>query len=468
MKNNHLLFMVLALAFILTFSVAASEASGPMQVGEHFPITIDSARQTEEAGAVSSWMVSHPEATYIALHFSSFDLGEGEKLIISDATGAQRYTLSGQGKLGAGTFWARHIKGDTAVLEYSRSKEAPGKGFVIDEYVAGNVDLGGGSTEAICGLDDKENAICYASSHPTEYNESRAVARLLIAGSSLCTGWLVSAQNHLITNDHCISSSSDALNTDYEFMAEAPNCSDTNCQLCWDGVVFSGATYVKGSTNLDYTLVQINSGNPAATYGYLEIDNRDAIPGEEIYIPQYPGGRAKELGIFSTDSHDTGGICRVYSVSEAPCIGSGYSDVGYYCDTEGGSSGSPVLARSSHKVISLHHCALCPNRGVPIGLVYAEIAQYIGGGGSCGDGTCDPGEDKCSCPGDCGLPPLAEVANVTCQDGLDNDCDGAADCLDVDCSAADPACMCAPAGAACTVNADCCTGRCHPRKLTCR
>lgn len=59
-----------------------------------------------------------------------------------------------------------------------------------------------------------------------------------------------------------------------------------------------------------------------------------------------------------------------------------------YCDTEGGSSGSPVLATATNKVIALHHCrgnSACsqsgsdPNRGVPITLINAQIGSLIGG-----------------------------------------------------------------------------------------
>ena len=52
---------------------------------------------------------------------------------------------------------------------------------------------------------------------------------------------------------------------------------------------------------------------------------------------------------------------------------------------------------------------------------------------ACGEGTCGPGEDSCNCPEDCGAPPVSEVLYSTCHDGLDNDCDGAADCDDLDC-----------------------------------
>jgi len=51
----------------------------------------------------------------------------------------------------------------------------------------------------------------------------------------------------------------------------------------------------------------------------------------------------------------------------------------------------------------------------------------------CPNGTCGPGEDPCNCPQDCGQPPTSEVLGSTCDDDLDNDCDGQMDCDDEDC-----------------------------------
>ncbi len=380
MSKRHYLLLLMATVLLAGLAIPV-RAQSPLKVGDHFPITIESNWRSDNEGYSTDssrvFELHHEGASYIAIHFADFALATGEYVTISDAYGKQKYTLRGRGKMDAGTFWARHIKGDTAVIEYFTKDRKLGKGFEIDEYVAGNAAFGGRMSRAICGADDKLNAVCYQSSHPTEYDRSRAVARLLIQGSGLCTGWLASAFNHFITNEHCITTASDALNTDYEFMAEAPNCTDANCQLCYAGTVFSGATFIQDNAGLDYALVQITTGNPAGTYGFLNIDNRTAVVGEEIYIPQHPGGRAKELGINSSDPADTGGICHV-TTFDAPCSGSGFSDVGYQCDTEGGSSGSPVLARSSHEVIALHHCANCPNRGVPIDLICTEICSKLG------------------------------------------------------------------------------------------
>jgi V8-like Glu-specific endopeptidase len=53
------------------------------------------------------------------------------------------------------------------------------------------------------------------------------------------------------------------------------------------------------------------------------------------------------------------------------------SDVSYYCDTAGGSSGSPVLSRVTNRVVALHHFGGCPNSGVRADLIYAKIKNLI-------------------------------------------------------------------------------------------
>jgi hypothetical protein len=455
----------------ILLATTAIWAEEPLRVGEVFPITIDS---TGELGLESKatptgriWELRHPDATYIALHFSRYDIAPGDRVFVSDPAGGQRTLVPWRGTEEDGTFWAPHVKGDTLILEYvasARSASAQGSAFEVDEYAAGFVGLGGG-LEAICGTDDKKNAICYSSSHPVPYQRSQAVARLLIMGRYLCTGWLVSQDNLLLTNEHCITKEREAFNTDYEFDAEATFCDSTNCQMCWEGVVYSGAEFIRDNPALDYALIRL-AGDPAGTYGWLEIDERPASVGEQIYMPQHPAGYARELGI--EDSSVTGGVCRVASVSAPACTGvTTYYDVGYTCDTEGGSSGSPVLAASTDKVIALHHCGTCLNRGVPITLIYDEIAQYLTPP-SCGDGTCAAPENQCSCPEDCGVPPATESS---CSDGVDNDCDTLIDCDDGDCDG-DPSCesSCGAPGDPCSSAADCCSFKCvgRPGSKSCK
>lgn len=72
----------------------------------------------------------------------------------------------------------------------------------------------------------------------------------------------------------------------------------------------------------------------------------------------------------------------------------------------------------------------------------------------CGDGICEAEEMGCGCLDDC-LPPAE-----TCGNGVDDNCNGLTDCEDIQCFF-DPSCSCLPVGMLCTVDDDCCTGKCR-------
>jgi hypothetical protein len=252
-------------------------------------------------------------------------------------------------------------------------------GYRIDKYARGYTaqepGTNGLQAEALCGGDDSGWARCYESSEPQIYHHSRAVARLLINGSSACTGWLVGNQGHLLTNNHCIATDTDARNTTYEFMAEGATCA-TSCATwgaCPGTVVATSATLVKTDAPRDYTLVQLPT-NPTSTHGFLQLRATGAVVDERIYVPQHPAAYGKKIAVTSSATADASGYAEVYSLTELACQSGGPSDVGYYADTQGGSSGSPVIGYADHQVVSLHHCANCPNRGVPI----QEIITHLG------------------------------------------------------------------------------------------
>jgi len=156
------------------------------------------------------------------------------------------------------------------------------------------------------------------------------------------------------------------------------------------GDIHDGTDLITFSATWDYALVQLDSSrNPAATYGYLELDNRLPPVGELLFIPQHPGGRPKELGIIDTNESDNQCKVKGYIAGCAP------SDMTYSCDTEGGSSGSPVLSRTNNKVVALHHCGggCSGNLGAPITEFYNDIVGYLGG-------TLSPTMSPVPCTGD--------------------------------------------------------------------
>jgi PKD repeat protein len=385
-------FFLLVLVVLLAFTVGSPSLYAKVKVGEEVLKKSQTSHPYEGGkGVVWERTFYWPDAGYIAIHFSEFSLASNDYVEISSPDGRFSYVYKGKGKWvkekgqkdpkQISVFWATHIPGDTATVKLVSQNKKGGHGFVVDKWVHGYekgyieavlADMEEAQIEAICSTDDKEWAKCYEGTEM--YNESKAVCRLLIGGSSACTGWLLGSEGHVMTNNHCISTQTDAGNTDYEFMAEGATCA-TSCAswgACPGTVESSAGTLIKTNSSLDYTLILLPS-NITSTYGYMQL--RDSLPtiGERIYIPQHPGAWGKQLAVVS----DTDGpYAKIYSLNEPPCIG-GPGDIGYYADTAGGSSGSPVLAFDDHLVVSLHHCANCPNRGLPIPNIISDLGADL-------------------------------------------------------------------------------------------
>ena len=322
--------------------------------------------------------IIHPGASYIAVHFKKINLSKEDYIVIRDSDNVQSWHYSyDEIENKKNNFWSIPIYNEKIILELYSKNSNGNYGYHIDKIAAGYRTelLGKREKEAVCGKDDSRNAKCYSISEPTVYTKSKAVARLLINGTSACTGWLIGDDGHLMTNEHCIQNQSDAKNVTIEFMAEGSNCG-INCDswfACPGKIEATSATLVKGNTALDYALLAL-AKNVSGTYGYLQLRGRGASLNERIYIPQHPGAWGKRIALNSTDVNDQGGVARIFSLNRPRCSESSGTDIGYYADTQGGSSGSPVLGYTDNLVVALHHCAYCPNRGVPI----EEIITHLG------------------------------------------------------------------------------------------
>jgi hypothetical protein len=379
--------------------------NGPAIVGEYIETSFNSPSPyngSTEAGGSIVWQtnIHYSGASYIAPYFKSMELSDGDSLVIRspDKSRSWTYTKNGPRDLGVkGGFWGIHIHGDTAIIELHSTNSEGAKGVYISRFARGYTLAETNSTKSLCTNDDSREAKCYENTESEMYDKSRAVARLVKNGNAHCTGWLVGDEGHLITNEHCITDQAEADQITIEFMAEGPDCA-TNCAsaLGCPGIIEATApTLIQDNGPLDYALILPTStvNNLPNTYGFMQLRDSGAVLDEQLYIPQHPAGWGKRIAFESTYPADTTGFGVVASITEPACSG-GTNDVGYWLDTQGGSSGSPVLGYDDHKVIALHHCrgtAGCaagnggeePNRGVPIQAVIADLGGNLPNGATC-------------------------------------------------------------------------------------
>jgi hypothetical protein len=325
-----------------------------------------SRKQQQKAELVYQKQFYSKNASYIKLYFESFDLAPGDYIEITGSNSNEVLIYGEQGKIVdsentmISDFWSKVLFDDKIDLKlYSFGKASNHHGFEISKVAYGysekkmmrivmnNKDL----NRSICSVDNKERIACYKGTEM--YEKAKAVCRLLIGGSSLCTGWLLGSEGNLMTNNHCIGSASDAQNTDFIFNYQYENC--TGSTTATRDVVASSSTFIKTSSSLDYTLVKLPV-NPTNTYGYLSLSSVVPSNGDRIYIPQHPGGRRKEISV-STDN----GFSTVSCVGNCGTPNASGKTINYYADTEGGSSGSPVINYNTNLVIAIHNTGQCPN-----------------------------------------------------------------------------------------------------------
>lgn len=347
---------------------------GMVNVGEVTELT-ESLTYADTADVLK---VSGPDAGYVKVHFERLLLNTGDFVTVSSPDGAESYryeeSLVDQ--------WATSITGDTAVVELHRESGGGSSalGVLIDKAVYGftaeEVDgiaqeraADARPEESICEGDEKRSSACYRSSYPTIVDHAEPVARLLIDGAVLCTAFRVGEENRLLTNHHCFTETQEAQNTEVWFGYDCVAC---GADITNAPVKVHGAEVLATSKSLDYTLFTVDDFERIDGFGFLELSDSPARSGQAIYIPQHPAGRPTEIAI---ESSVDGGNCVVKHETYDGYVAD--SDISYYCDTEFGSSGSPVLSRDSHEVIALHHFGGCPNSGVNARLIANEIGHLI-------------------------------------------------------------------------------------------
>lgn len=343
--------------------------AGILQIGTNEALNI-----TAPVGTSRDDQISYDGASYVAVHFSNFNLPDGDVVIVRDPESTVGYVYTGKGRDERSDFISTFIPGDTAIVQYFSLTETASTepAYEISGYSRGFPNK---ENESVCGTDNTVPAKCFTSGStyysvlPQAYEKARSVARLLIGGTSLCTGWLIGSEGHLITNQHCVTQASEAAAIDVEFMAESSSCSvQCKTQLgCAGTVAATTTTFITNDEEFDFALLKLPAGTSLSAYKYLQLRASGPVLNEQIYIPQHPSGYAKRV------SHvvDSGAKASITSVHAT--LSCGTNEVGYLADTAGGASGSPVIAAKDNAVVALHHCGGCENSAVDVRDIIANL-----------------------------------------------------------------------------------------------
>jgi lysyl endopeptidase len=327
-------------------------------------------------GAQRTESFAYPGASYVKLHFGRMAMRPGDYVTVSNPAGTESYRYDSASE--KTDEWAMSVTGDTAVLQVHRAAgdeeagsidvDQVAKGFTAQQQEAEPADQmlppdRNGKEESVCGADTSKDAACYQSSDPVAYTKSKAIARLLINGTELCTGWRVGPDNH------CFTSSAEATGTEVWFDYRCATCGGSDpvqpTKVWGSKVLATDHTY-------DYTLFSVGNFAAVQKFGHLTLDTVRPVKGQELYVPEHPAGQPTRI---AGSLGEKAGNCAVIDPDYT-----GYatgSDVSYLCDTEGGSSGSPVISRRTNKVVALHHFGGCPNSGVRADLLAAKLAKLL-------------------------------------------------------------------------------------------
>jgi lysyl endopeptidase len=359
MRAMNLRWMATGGAFLLLAAATPALAQKPVKVGHELSYEAATPKDYPRGGAdrpvVWSETIVSPGATFLRVHFDKLNLPDGDYVSVASPDGAEYWTYTGQGLHGNGEQWSFIVEGDTAIVELHAGSEPikahGGKfGLSIDRIAHGTapVDDEEPIEKVVCGTDGRQNAVCHSTIN------MRPVARLSYqsGGSSfVCTGWLVAGSNAntMLTNNHCVDTQTEVNTVQARFNYQTTTCTGTTQATASS---YAGGTFLRTHAGLDYTLLTLQ-GNPEATWGEYTATSKLPTVGMAINFPQHPGGGLKRIGYWKDSSFTQ--RCDVATVNASYGGATSGSQMGYSCDSQGGSSGSPIMDAGTGRIIGLHH-----------------------------------------------------------------------------------------------------------------
>jgi V8-like Glu-specific endopeptidase len=436
-------------------------------------------------GFIWSGVVESPGASALRLRFTGFFLPQNVELFLYSDQGDVVGPYTQRGPLKDGEFWSHTLRGSRVTLDLSYEGSDTERVLRATRFVIADVGrldesylsaLGGPDAAPAASDLCPFNADCIKSAAnadipPAIQPAQRAAARIqFVSGVWLyiCSGGLIadtdpnSTRPLFLTANHCVSRDREArsLEAYFQFIKDEGG----SCSLSPDVPRTLGSRILATGKSGDFTLLELNQQPPADSVLLGWTATAVAFShGTPLFRISHPGGAPQAYSEHVVDT------------SRPTCSGWPRGERIYSSDTfggtQGGSSGSPVLIDSGQIVGQLSG-ACGYNVGDPcdsennatvdgaLAHYFSVVEPFLNPPSSCtdadSDGSC-AGED-CNDANPAVNPSAAEI----CDDGIDNDCDGAVDGADADCQTG--GCDLLPVGAPCDSDGQCCSGKCRGKQ----
>ena len=200
------------------------------------------------------------------------------------------------------------------------------------------------------------------------YDMTRPIAILKDAtGQGFCTGWRV-AEDLFVTNFHCWEFA--GCDVVFELNYETARSAEKHEK-------FSCVEALAHNEKYDYALYQVKPVKDVPKTPKAALDSSSGVVtmwggaitvGQPLIVAGHPQARTKEI--------DRSKDCKLFSI--VPEENGGRMTIRHTCDTEGGSSGSPVLDRRTGFAVALHWGGEEGyNMAIPMNLVLDDLEKSV-------------------------------------------------------------------------------------------
>lgn len=294
------------------------------------------------------WRIGFYSESALSLNiiFKKFRIPIGAKLFLYNEDKTQILgAFTNKNQIPSGKLATSIINSNSIIIEYNEPKNSEFNG----ELEIYKINHGYKSIESI----DKDNSFGQSGSCNVDINcpdgsawqkEKRAVCRIIMGGTNLCSGALINntlqdGTPFFLTANHCTGQPFDEWV--FYFNYESPTCNGV------DGLVnktISGCQLKATSTKLDFCLVQLSSNPPLLYQPYFAGWSRSTSATANTTCIHHPSGDVKKIS-KDFDPQTIGNYGGSYDYNSHWLISEW--NVG---TTEGGSSGSPLFD-ANHRII---------------------------------------------------------------------------------------------------------------------